>query len=348
MSDARALARPFEQLCAFRVVGRHVAREAQAAVDLLPHALEDLDHTLGVLPDVESRYLCDEGLVQRDVTALEQASDLPFRQVHVLAAQGVDSWVDHSLLHREVRPLVGLMAHDDQVVAKNVGLQVVPQDRIRVRYVYVTAPDPRLAFAVEAHEGQGLRIVDDDGVVTADVRVLGEGLVRTNVEVLPLLREAYGRALKGIVERLRDLEEARVSDKHSPSGLNTGVVHERDDREEHLGDTAAVGGRVHVHHMSVEQFRRTPSQAGDHLVRDDAAVVLEPLHRCTSVIRVSCVSASHSEIPVYKRRKRRTRKGAARRPRLSGAPMQVGSQHDLTSDAGTHRAQTLPVLRKWE
>ena len=154
-----------------------------------------------------------------------------------------------------VRPCGHVVAQrvDGRVVAVDGRQQVVVETLVRRRRVDVAAPDPPggavLAARHEVAHGQRLRVVDDDEVVEVAER---GGVVAADllVELLRLFGEVDGVALQAVVEALGDVEELRRSGDDLPLGLEAGVVHERHQRVEDLGDAAAEGRGVDVQHAA--------------------------------------------------------------------------------------------------
>ena len=87
-----------------------------------------------------------------------------------------------------------------------------------------------------------LRVVDDHVVEGVRER-LGVAEVVAAEDLLLLVRERARRALEGVVDRLRDVEELVLAVDDAPLGVEAGVAHERDERVEDLGDAAAESRR---------------------------------------------------------------------------------------------------------
>ena len=123
----------------------------------------------------------------------------------------------------------------------------------------MAAPDPVPGGAGRVLDHRrGLRVVDDDEVVGVRERVGVLAVVRLE-DALLLLAEPLRVALERVVDRLRDVEELVLAVDDLPLGLEPGVTHERDERVEDLGDTAAEGGRGEVQHaLAGEGLRKRP------------------------------------------------------------------------------------------
>jgi len=115
----------------------------------------------------------------------------------------------------------------------------------------------------------------DDHEIVVDRHLPGEALVRLEVEAFLCLREGYRLSLEGVVEVLRDREEVALAGQDVPLGLDPDVVHERNQREDHLRNAAALVGRVHVEDTLPPERRRLAVDPGDDIVADDGPVVLK-------------------------------------------------------------------------
>src|SRR5215218_7404125 len=121
---------------------------------------------------------------------------------------------------------------------------------MRRRKIDMALPEPRHLALVEVRDqGQGLRIMDDDGVAARKMKpggVLEHDLL---VDRLLSLAEFELFALQRVVKLLGAVEEGRRALDLAPAGFDADGVHHQGERRQDLGDAAAIEGRVDVDDM---------------------------------------------------------------------------------------------------
>ena len=144
----------------------------------------------------------------------------------------------------------------------------------------VTAPHRRAADLADRGDQAGrLRVVDDHHVLGLDELpelggiALGH-LVEDAACVIAEIAAVSGRSVQEVVDPLGEDEEVLVALDHHPARVDAGPARVGEERDEHLGNAAALGGRVDVpYDAPVEHLAAAPHGA------QHALVVLGREHR---------------------------------------------------------------------
>ena len=269
--------RGVEELPALGVVGGHRADQRELHLGHFSrHLAIGVDHPHRILPRIEARHLADQRPVDVDAELIAHVRRVLGGEGHVLGGQRVDGGrADPHPAIRAVHSRRHVAAHvpDRGVVLADEGHQVLDRVGVRRREVDVAAPDPGSSLVGNVPADRcGLGIVDDYHVPSA--RDLRRVELVVALEDLPLLvREGVRVALQRVVEALRGVVELLAAQHHLPFGLDTDVVHERDQRVEDLGDAAAEGGRREVEHAQALKVLRELADLRDQWPSGEVCVV---------------------------------------------------------------------------
>ena len=216
----------------------------------------------------------------------------------VLGREGVDRGRDDRDLLVEPLPLEGLAREDVGVRVADVGDEELPRparERVGPVEADVTAPHRRAADVADRRDQAGrLRVVDDHHVLGLDELpelggvALGH-LVKDAARVVVEVAAIAGRAVQEVVDPLGEDEEVLVALDHHPARVDAGPARVGEQRDEHLGNAAAAGGRVDVpYDAPVEHLAAAPHGA------QDALVVLGREHR-SEALQVECADGHVGE-----------------------------------------------------
>ncbi len=111
--------------------------------------------------------------------------------------------------------------------------------------------DVRPAPSKRANQTSGLRIVQQDQIASADPITYALGVGGHHVDEMAEFRRPEGApvarfAVNPVVQALRDSEELSVAIDDQPSDVDGEVFRVSDQNLEHVGDSAAGGGRAEV------------------------------------------------------------------------------------------------------
>ena len=266
------------ELPALRIVVRHRAdeRELHRRV-LLLHEPVRVDHAERVLPRIEARDLCQQRSVDVDAELVDDVRRVLRRQRHVLRRQRVDRRRPDVALRKPLH-LRHVLVHveDRGVVPLDRGEQHVEHVPVRRREVDVPAPHPFCGAALEVVDHpHRLRVVHDHEVVVVRVELLRvQGLVGDEDPFL-LLGQPLRVPLQRVVDRLRDVEELVGAADDPPLCLESGALHQRDQRVVDLRDAAAERGRREVDDALPLERLREPADLVHEPARRDRRVVAQ-------------------------------------------------------------------------
>ena len=241
---------------------------------LLPGQAVSVDHTAGVLPQVEPGYLG----YQRPRRVYAHGGDQPccFRLLHghVFHAQGI--YRRRSNVHRgcavQLAGHVGVQREDQPVVGLGKGQQRLQNLWVGSRQINVNQPKPG-RFGVPGQQlgqRQKLGVVEIPHVCGEIVVLDGAGHVPNAAKVnLQFFRSEFAvGALQQVVDALANLEKSGRRVDYHPFRRDAQRVHEGDHALEDFRDTATGGGAVEVYHPQVAQVGGYRGQIVGQLGRD--------------------------------------------------------------------------------
>ena len=166
---------------------------------------------------------------------------------------------------------------DRRVVLAHVRHQVIDRVRVRRGEVDVAAPDPRARLLRHvSSDRRGLGVMDDDHVPAA-LDLLRVHLVVALEDRPFLVAERVRVALERVVEALGRVVELLAAEHHLPLGLDSHVVHQRDQRVEDLRDAATERGGGQVEHAKALEALRELANLLYERPSDQVGVVGEAL-----------------------------------------------------------------------
>ena len=139
---------------------------------------------------------------------------------------------------------------DAGVVTRHDAPQIAPGEMVRVADIDVAAPDP-LPFAVRTQVEQigRLRIVNEHEICVLEFCAQALGVFGNDVFVQPEARlwKAARCSLQTVVEEFGHTEEIFAALNDFPRGIDSQIVHERNQPTQDFGDATAGTGGIDMH-----------------------------------------------------------------------------------------------------